>query len=137
MKPRDPHPRRARRTLLASLACSAALLLGGAGAASAGTLSSGFLWSENADRMVCFVWNVSDSPVTLQSAKVVNEDGVGFATFGNCSGTLQAGKRCGFVAYNVQQAAGRVTIDTPRNRVRGTCQLLDDNVFTLATTEMR
>ena len=136
MKPDKPRSGRTRRSLLAAPAFAAALMLGGA-TAWAGTLASGYLWSENADRMVCFVWNVSDSPVTLQSAKVVNEDGVAFATFGNCSGTLQPSKRCGFVAYNLQQAAGRVTIDTPRNRVRGPCQLRDDIFNETATTEMR
>jgi hypothetical protein len=136
MKRSESRSIRARRAARAALGCAAILLLGPA-RARAGTLASGFLWSENADRMVCFVWNVSDAPVTLQSAKIVNEEGNAFATFGNCNGTLQPGKRCGFVAYNLQQAGGRVSIDVPRNRIRGTCQLLDDNVVTLATTEMR
>lgn len=127
---------RARRDLLAAAACGAILLLGDV-SAWAGTLASGFLWSENASRMVCFVWNVSESPVTLQGAKIVNDSGVPFSTFGNCSGVLAPGKRCGFLAYDVAQGGGRVTIDAPRNRVRGTCQLLDGDVFALATTEMR
>lgn len=129
-------PDRARRRVFVAVALGVTFLIG-AIPAWAGTLASGFLWSENADRMVCFVWNVSESPVNLQSAKIVNESGVAFASFGNCSGTLQPGKRCGFVAYDLQQAGGRVTIDVPRSRVRGTCQLLDGDVFTLATTEMR
>ena len=35
------------------------------------------------------------------------------------------------------KAAGRVTIDAPRSRVRGTCQLLTSSLLTVATTEMR
>lgn len=127
---------RTRHALFAAIACGAALLLGGV-PARAGTLASGFLWSENASRMVCFVWNVSESPVTLQAATIVNASGVPFSTSGSCSGVLAPGKRCGFVAYDVAQGGGRVTIDAPRNRVRGTCQLLDDDVFSRATAEMR
>ena len=129
-------PDRARRRVFAAAAMGATLLLGEI-PVWAGTLASGFLWSENANRMVCFVWNVSDSPVTLQSAKVVNEDGFAFATFGSCNGTLQPGKRCGFYAYDVAQGGGRVTIDAPRGKVRGTCQLLASGNVSVATTEMR
>lgn len=122
---------------IAAIACGMGMLLGAA-TAQAGTLASGFLWSEDAERMVCFVWNVGDAPVDITSAQIVNSNGSAIVTISNCTvQPLKPGERCGMTGYGVTQAAGRVKVEGPRGRLRGTCQLLADGLVSVASTEMR
>lgn len=130
-------PCRFVRSRIAAAACGLSMLLG-ATTAHAVTIASGFLWSEDAEQMVCFLWNVGDTPVNVSSAQILNSSGVPFVTFSSCTlQPLQPGKRCGMQAYDVTQAGGRMKIDAPRSRVRGTCQLLGPGLVSIATTEMR
>ncbi len=127
--------RAARACLALALAAAA---LAAAPAARAATLASGYLWSENATSMVCFLWNVSASPVNVQSAGIYNSGGTNVTSYDGCtSQPLQPGKRCGFQALNVAQAAGRAQIDVARNRVRGTCQLSRDGNLIVEATPMQ
>jgi hypothetical protein len=103
----------------------------------AGILASGYLWSDDAEAMVCLVLNVSATPVTITAAKIVDAAGTTIATFNGCDQvTLQPGGRCA-VRAKTKQAAGIVKLDGPRGRVRGNCQLntVDDTI--LAAVEMR
>ena len=135
MEPRRTRNRAARACLALALA---AATLAVAPAARAATLASGYLWSEEATQMVCFLWNVSASPVNVTSAGIFNANGANVTFYDTCATKpLQPGARCGFLAYNVTQAGGRAQIDVPRNRVRGTCQLNKDGNFVIVTTEMR
>ena len=135
MTPRRTRNRAARACLALALA---AATLATAPAARAATLASGYLWSENATSMVCFLWNVSASPVNVQSVGIYNSGGTNVTFYDACTGQpLQPGKRCGFQAVNVAQAAGRAQIDVARNRVRGTCQLSRDGNLIVEATEMQ
>lgn len=125
-----------RRTT-AAIGLAAALLLGSAQIARAGVLASGYLWSDDAEAMVCPLVNVSATPVTITAAKIVDVSGTTIASFNGCDQvTLQPGGRCA-VRAKAKQAAGIVRLDGPRGRVRGNCQLntVDDAI--LAAVEMR
>lgn len=125
-----------RRTT-ATISLAAALLLGSAQIARAGVLASGYLWSDDAEAMVCLLVNVSATPVKITAAKIVDAVGTTIATYNGCDQvTLQPGGRCA-VRAKTKQAAGIVQLDVPRARVRGNCQLntVDDTI--LAAIEMR
>jgi hypothetical protein len=133
----DRHRKTHPRTFIAAAACAAVLSLPAA-TARAATVASGFLWSENAERMVCFVWNVSNAPLKVLSTEIVDDAGNAVTSYDNCvAQPVQPGKRCGFLAYDVTQAGGRVTIEGPRGRVRGTCQLLAPGSIGITTSDLR
>jgi hypothetical protein len=123
---------------LAGIVVAALLSLVDAKGGHAAVIASGYLWSEDASQMVCFVLNVSSTPVKILSAKIVSSSGVTIDNSDTCTqlGTLQPGQRCGLVAPTVQ-AAGIVEIDAPKGRVRGTCQLNASGNVILESTEMR
>lgn len=108
-----------------------------AASAQATPLASGYLSSDNATSMVCYVFNVGSIPVTVLSAKIVNYAGSNITALDSCfQVTLQPGQRCG-VSGNATQAAGVVQIDGPKSRVRGTCQINNAGHDILGATEMR
>jgi hypothetical protein len=116
---------------------ASALLLGSVQIAGAGVLASGYLWSDDAEAMVCLLLNVSATPVTITAAKIVDVSGTTIATYNGCDQvTLQPGQRCA-VRAKTKQAAGIAQLDGPRGRVRANCQLNTVDNGILASTEMR
>ena len=116
----------------------AAVLLGGGRVASATTIASGLLWSENASMMVCSVLNVGSTPAKINSSTI--NDGSGGKAFLAWDGcfhkTLAPGENCTMQAL-VQEGAGVIDASVAKGHLRGACQLVGNGNVVIASIDMR
>lgn len=105
--------------------------------ASAATLASGILWSDDASMIVCFVTNVGTTPAKISSSQIFDSDGKVFASWNSCfHATLAPGASCSIQAP-VPQGAGRIEADVAKGHLRGTCQLSGKGNVIIASNDMR
>ena len=122
---------------LIGLFALAVSLLGTATGARAGVLASGYLWSNDAVSMACFVLNAGSTEVEIVSSKMVDGTGATLLGYEDCAvkKKIGPGKRCG-MQVTTKQAAAILVVKGSKARLRGTCQLNGTGNNIIATTPM-
>ena len=127
--------RRSIRKRAIAVAGAAALWVLHVGTAAAATLASGFILSSSALLLECTVSNVSDRPVEITSASVIDLDGNEVTDFSLC-GTLQPRETCAFNASG-NNGRGVVQLTGSAKSVRGTCYLVAAGNDLIEATDLR
>jgi hypothetical protein len=121
------------RTIVLGLSAVIAL---GTPAGAVTTLASASLFSVSALNEQCELTNVSSKPVTVLSAKVLDESANDITNFNSCVGTLQPGNVCvlnckdSFTSFHPHVI---VTLKESAKAVRGQCALFDGSSQTVST----